>query len=53
VAFLQGGNMVLLLEGSVAIPAGAQIPTSWTASIQGCFSAEVKKTFGEIIDGTK
>ena len=52
VAFLQNGNLVLHLEGSVAIPAGAQIPTSWTASIQGCFYAKVKKTFQEMIDGT-
>jgi hypothetical protein len=53
VTFLQNGNMVLHLEGSVAIPAGAPIPTSWTASDQGCFSAKVKKTFQEMIDGTK
>jgi len=53
VTFLRDGNMVLQLEGTVSIPAGAQIPGSWTATVQGCFSAEVKKTFDEIIDGTK
>jgi hypothetical protein len=45
VTFLQSGNMVLDLEGSVSIPAGAQIPTGFTASVQGCFYAKVKKTF--------
>jgi hypothetical protein len=53
VTFLQNGNMVLHLEGSVAIPGGAQIPSSWTASVQGCFYAKVKKTFQEMVDGTK
>jgi hypothetical protein len=53
VTFLQNGNMVLNLAGSVSIPAGAQIPGSWTATVQGCFSAKLKKTFEEIINGTK
>jgi hypothetical protein len=53
VTFLQSGNMVLNLEGSVSIPAGAQIPGSFTASVQGCFYAKVKKTFEQIINGTK
>jgi hypothetical protein len=52
VAYLRNGSMVLTLEGAVAIPAGAQIPSSWTASVKGCFSAKVKKTFQEMIDGT-
>ena len=51
VTFLQNGNMVLYLEGSVAIPGGAQIPSSWTASVQGCFYAKVRKTFDEMING--
>jgi hypothetical protein len=53
VTFLQNGNMVMYLEGSVAIPAGARIPTGFTATVQGCFYAKVKKTFEEMINGTK
>ena len=53
VAYLRNGSMVLTLEGAIAIPAGAQIPSSWTASVQGCFSARVKETLQEMIDGTK
>jgi hypothetical protein len=53
VTFLNQGNMVLTLAGTVSIPAGAQIPGSWTASVQGCFYAKVKKTFEEIINGAK
>ena len=51
VAYLRNGSMVLTLDGAVAIPAGAPIPTSWTASVKACFSAKVKKTFQEMIDG--
>jgi hypothetical protein len=50
VTYLQNGNMVLNLEGSVNIPGGAQIPSSFTASIQGCFYAKVRKTFDEMIN---
>lgn len=52
VTFLQNGSMVLHLDGSVSIPGGAQIPSSWTASVQGCFYAKVHKTLQEVIDGT-
>jgi hypothetical protein len=52
VAYLRNGTVALTLEGAVAIPAGAQIPSSWTASVKGCFSAKVKKTLQEMIDGT-
>lgn len=52
IAFLQNGGMVLQLEGSVVIPGGAPIPTSFTATVTGCFSAKVKKTLDEIINGT-
>jgi hypothetical protein len=53
VTFLANGNMVLTVQGSVNVPAGAPVPTSITASVTGCFSAKVKKTFDEIINGTK
>ena len=53
VAYLRNGSMALTLEGAVAIPAGAQIPSSWTASVQGCFFARVKETLQEMIDGTR
>ncbi len=53
ITFLKSGTMVLYLEGSVAVPGGAQVPASWTGSIQGCFYAKVKKTFDEIINSAK
>jgi hypothetical protein len=52
VAFLRNGGMVLQLDGSVVIPGGAPIPTSFTATVTGCFSAKVRKTLDEIINGT-
>ena len=51
--FLQNGNMVFNLEGSVDIPANAPIPTGFTVTVQGCFYAKVRKTFDELINGTK
>ena len=51
VGFLTNGNMVLYLDGTVDVPAGTPVPTSFTASVTACFSAKVKKTFQELIDG--
>jgi hypothetical protein len=51
--FLAGGGLTFNVSGSVAIPGGQPIPSSWSATVSSCFSARIHKTFQEIIDGAK
>jgi len=51
VTFIRDGSMVVNLEGVVNVPGGATVPATWSATVQGCFYAKVKKTFDELING--
>ncbi len=49
--FLAGGEIVVNVAGTIdpsRFPTGA---TSWTGSVRGCFSAQVRKTLQEITGG--
>ncbi len=51
IAFLNNGGLAFSVSGTYdprLFPSGA---TTWTGTITACFSAKVKKTFQEMIDG--
>jgi hypothetical protein len=50
--YLASGGLALTVSGDVSVPGGQAVPGTWTATISTCFSAKVRKTLQEILDGT-
>lgn len=47
------GNLTLSFGGTVNVPAGSTVPNTFGGRLSVCISAKVKKTFDELINGTK
>lgn len=48
---LVNGGLSADVYGEVTIPAGQTIPASFSATVTACFSAQVKKTLEQLING--
>jgi hypothetical protein len=50
--FLASGALTLHLAGQVTVPGGQVVPSTWSAEVEACLYAKVRKTFQQMIDGT-